>query len=531
MKPGDAILTAVLSLLVLVPPRAIAEPSAPGHGTLRLARLFDPLTLDAAKMQMAEDILLVPLLHQTLLDVRDGTNLVSGVARSWRASHEMTVYTVLLNPEVRFSNGRPVVANDFVSAIERILTPATASMWSVYFKGVRGSDRFTHGLDKNVQGVSAPAPDTLVIELEKPDPTFGFVLAQLVPNPPEEIARLGDAFSIRPVGAGPYIVQEWRRGARLFLVPNPAYHGLEPRHFDAIDILIGGDETTHLMMFERGELDVASISANNIPLASFRRLRQDPRWRDQFEFTEEFTTLYLTLNTEVAPLDNVRVRRAINHAVNRDKWARVGANFAVHAEGAIPRLMPGFDPSMKGYAYDPERARTLLEESGLPLPLHTVLWHGLDEPTHYLAQGVQEDLRRIGIEVQLKPVTFAQLVSASAVPGKVPMSTMAWTVSVPDPVDMLGTQFDGRLRSSEATTNFAFYENPEVDRLLDEAAPEVNLPRRYQLYQQAERLILQDAPWVFLGHRNHYGLRQPYLKGPWLDPLWIYRLDRLWAEK
>jgi peptide/nickel transport system substrate-binding protein len=101
----------------------------------------------------------------------------------------------------------------------------------------------------------------------------------------------------------------------------------------------------------------------------------------------------------------------------------------------------------------------------------------------------------------------------------------------PDPVDMLGACFDGRTIKNSSSFNFAFYNNPEVNRLLDLAAPEVELSKRYALYQQAEELIVRDAPWVFLGHPNLVVLRQPWIKGPLVEPLWWYRYDRVWIEE
>ncbi|HRI16508.1 MAG TPA: hypothetical protein PLX89_26240 [Verrucomicrobiota bacterium] len=105
-----------------------------------------------------------------------------------------------------------------------------------------------------------------------------------------------------------------------------------------------------------------------------------------------------------------------------------------------------------------------------------------------------------------------------------------WFVGIPDPVDMLGALFDGRVVTNAATMNLAFDNNPEVTRLLDHAASEINLPQRYAWYQQAEELIVRDAPWAFLGHQSIYALRQPWLKGPLLEPLWCYRFDRVWIE-
>lgn len=110
------------------------------------------------------------------------------------------------------------------------------------------------------------------------------------------------------------------------------------------------------------------------------------------------------------------------------------------------------------------------------------------------------------------------------------MGTVSWGVLIPDPVDILGSQFDGRALTNSPATDLAFYENPQVDKLLDRAAPEVDLKRRFELYQQAEQIIVRDAPCVFLGFGTMYGLRQRWLKGPLMDPTQNYRFDRVWIS-
>ena len=114
--------------------------------------------------------------------------------------------------------------------------------------------------------------------------------------------------------------------------------------------------------------------------------------------------------------------------------------------------------------------------------------------------------------------------------GRVPMAFGGYYAGIPDPVDMLGLIFDGRSITSASSFNFSFYNNPEVNQVLDLAAPETDLPKRYELYQQAEELIVRDVPWVFLSHENLVVLRQPWLKGPLVEPLWWFRYDRAWIE-
>lgn len=501
-------------------------------GTLRLARLSDPVTLDPAKVIMSEDFLLVPLLHQSLLDVKDGVNLVPKAARDWSASPDRRVYTFHLRPGVRFSTGREVTASDYVFAFEYILNPTNAAAASAYLMGIRGAAEFTRGTTNHLAGTAATAPDTLVIQLEHSDPTFGYVMASSpgIAIPAEDIARLGSRFSVTPVGDGPYMLHKWQRGSSLQLVRNPHYHGVEPQHLDGMEMLIGGDEATHLMMFERGELDIANLGGEGIPFPSFRRLSHDPKWRDLIEYAEGLSTLGLYLNVEVPPFTNVMVRRAVSHAINRDKWMRVTTHHSTHAEGLIPPIMPGFNPKLKGYEYDPGKARALLAESGLPRPLRTTFWHDTADAARFLALGVQADLKQVGIEAELKAVTYSQLVSAASIRGQVPMSYSGWGAIIPDPMEILGLQFDGRAITNTPTLNLCFYQNAEVDRLLDLAAPEVDWKKRFGFYQRAEELIVRDAPMVFLGHVNTYALRQRRLKGPLIEPLYGYRLDRVWIE-
>ena len=500
---------------------------------LRLASIVDVQTLDPAKQFMTFDQTVGVLVHLPLLDVTNGPagpTLVPCAARAWSASPDQRVFTLQLRTDVAFSNGRSVVANDYVYALERILNPDTGSQKQFTFLGIRGSKAFAAHETNPVAGLRAPSADTLVIELERSNPVFPYQLCSLMAVPREEVERLGSGFSVRPVGSGPYMVQEWNRGARLQLTRNPHYHGPEPQHLDGVDLFIGGDETTHLMMFERGELDVANVNTGGIPIPSFRRLSHEPRWQGLINREAQFNTMGLIMNTEIPPLDNVFVRRAISHALNRDLQMRVAQGFFTHAEGMLPPVMPGYNPRLRGYEYNPDEARQILRESGLALPLRTELWHNTSDAGRNQAQGFQWDLKQVGIEVDLKQVSSAVLAASESIRGMVPMALDGWTAGIPDPGEILTMNFDGRTITAAMTMNTAYYNNPAFDRLLDLAAPEADLPKRYALYQQAEALLVNDAPWVFLGHQNLFALRQPWLKGP-LMALSGLRPDRVWIEE
>ncbi len=515
------------------PTQTPTTPASQPFGTLRVARLFDPMSLDPAKIQLAEDYLLMVLVHLPLIDVDSGTRLIPCAARSWSMSQDQQTCTVFLHPGLRFSNGRPIVADDYIYAIERILTPATGSVWSSYIQGIRGVREFAAGSTNRVAGIRSPAPDQLIFDLVRPDPTFPFVLntpaAMAVPR--EDLA-LGNAhFSSHPTGAGPYQVGRWVRGARITFIPNPHYNGPAPRLLNGVEVMIGGDEMTHLMMFEQGELDIANITSTGLPVADMLRLRTDPIWAPHLEQVRLMNTLYLSMNTEMGSLTNAALRRAINWAIQRDRWLRVPIGLAAHANGVIPPTLPGYNPELKGYDYSPDRARQELRNAGLTPPIRLELWHGTDERNRWIAQGIQNDLAEVGIELSLKPVTYAQLVDAAGMRGKVPMHLTGWNVSIPDPSDFFNSLLDSRAVNDVPTLNTAFYQNAEVDRLIGRAVQESDLKHRFQLYQEAERIVIQDAPWVFLGHAQLNTLRQPWLKGPLIEPLFWYRFDRVWIDR
>ncbi|HRY52152.1 MAG TPA: ABC transporter substrate-binding protein [Candidatus Paceibacterota bacterium] len=381
----------------------------------------------------------------------------------------------------------------------------------------------------HVSGLRAINDDTLIIELDQPDPVFPFMWP-CIAQPREEVERSDVPFGLRGVGDGPYRVGEWIRGKRLVLEPNPHYSGQEPRHFDRIDIMIGGDASTHLMMFERGELDVAEIENFTLPIADHARIASNPKWRSCLEESLAGASVYVVLNTEVIPFNHLKVRQALNYAVNKPRCLHVSGGRWMVGAGILPPLIPGYNPKLQGYPYDPDKARALLAASDVPRPIRLSLWYPHEFECVMIAQRIQADLRGAGVEVELKEVTPAEMGMALSVRGKVPMALFGFITSVPDPKDLLVSLFDGRSLSNSYSYNFAFYANPKVDRLLDEAAAELRMPTRYALFQQAEEIIVRDAPFIFLGYPKFFALKQPWIKGRLIEPLWPFRLDRIWKE-
>lgn len=505
----------------------------PEENVLRIAVPSDPRSLDPA---IAYDVVTWPLvraLFHGLIDYDDDLNLVPWHARSWTISEDGRTITFKLRPDIRFSNGRPLTSGDFAWSLERILDPATRSPGQGFYRNIAGAKAFQDGLADRVAGLRTPDPETLVIELVHPDLPFLYCMAMpfAYAVPREEVERRGETFGRHPVGAGPFVLADWQRGTRMRLEKSPSYYRADEIRLEAIELMVGGDETLHMMMFERGELDIASVTSTGIPDADFIRVMKDPVLRDRVAHQPLNAIQYLSMNTEMPPFDRVNVRRAVNHAIDRQRIVRLISDRGILARGVLPPGMPGFNEELEGYDHDPVKARRLLAEAGYPDGFTTELMitaqSGIDTK---IGQAVQQDLEEVGITVEIRPVTGPTRIEATGRRGTVPFSTFGWYQDYPDPSNFLDVLLNGDRITEVNSTNVAFYDNESVNTLLNEASTSTDQDHRLALYREAERLVVEDAPWVFLYYPQMYLLRQPWLKGLKLNPVWPIRYELMWIE-
>jgi ABC-type transport system substrate-binding protein len=544
-SPFQAILGILLSFLLLVASAAAADysstpsptnaPIPKRGGTLRLALPTDVSSLDPA---LAFDTISEPfimLLYQGLVEYDDGLKLLPGLATDWNLSTDRRTYTFHLRPGVRFSNGREVVASDFVFTLERNLDPKTAGLTEGYFEEIVGAKDFRAGKTPHVRGIQAPQSDTLVIELEAPDPTFLYILtlpgALVVPR--EAVEKFGASFASHPVGTGPYMLTQWRRGVKMRFERNPFFSRADRQYLDAIEVMEGGDSALHLMMFERGEIDIADITQEpGIPIPDFVRIQRSPRWHGMIESISAASSWFLALNTEMAPFDQLKVRQAMNYAIDKDKVVQLLHGTVVAARGVLPPPMPGFNPNLTSYPYDPPKARQLLAESGHADGFSCKLWFEAGNPLMVpAASAIQFDLAQVGIKAQLNPVTLPAFLDTSERRKAMQCGLTGWSQDYPDPSDFLNTLFNGTLITEEGCQNISFYNNPKVNALLDKGATWKDPEQRLGIYQAAEQMIVSDAPLVPLFYQRVFALRQPWLHGVHLHPVFYFRFERMWLDR
>jgi peptide/nickel transport system substrate-binding protein len=496
-----------------------------------------PTDISALDPALAFDTISEPflaLVYQGLVQYGEGTDVLPNLATDWKLSADRRTYTFHLRRGVRFSNGREVVAADFVFSLERNLDPNTASLTESYFEGITGAKEFRAGKNPHVRGIRAPQSDTLEIELEQPDPSFLYILT--VPGdlviPREAVERYGKSFASHPVGTGPYVLTEWRRGVKMRFERNPLFPQANRQYLDAIEVMEGGDSALHLMMFERGELDIADVTEEpGIPVPDFIRVEHTPRWQGLIEGVTAAWTEFLSLNTEMAPFDQLKVRQAMNYAIDKDKVVRLLHSTVLPAKGILPPPMPGFNPKLAGFLYDPAKARQLLAESGHPdgftFKLSFEAGNPLMVPT---ASAIQFDLSQVGITAQLSPVTLPALLDTMQRRKTLQSVLSGWSQDYPDPGDFLGPLFNGNRITDEGSQNISFYNNARVNAMLAEASTCDDTERRLGIYQQAEQTIVSDAPLVPLFYQRVFALRQPWLHGIQVHPVLYFRFERMWKE-
>jgi ABC-type transport system substrate-binding protein len=252
-----------------------------------------------------------------------------------------------------------------------------------------------------------------------------------------------------------------------------------------------------------------------------------PRLKTQTLHIVTLSTDYLGMNCRMKPFDDVRVRRAFNYAIRKDKLIAILNGRGVVARGILPPGLPGYDSLVAGYSYDPVKAHQLLEAAGVSPQFAPQIWFRADQNETILAESIQQDLALVGVHAVLKPLAWAPLLEAVRQPDSVELASLGWEADFPDPANFLEVLFS---RKQWGDNNDTFYDNSDVDRLLAAAAPVSDLTQRYQLYDAAQKMILADAPWVPLYHRVTYVICQPWVQDYILNPMRPTRFERVWLS-
>ena len=518
-----------LSLAALVPAIAAAQGETKQGGEMIVTYKDDVSTLDPAIGYDWQNWSMIKSLFDGLMDYEPGTtDLVPDLAEGYEIADDGKTFTFQLKGGVKFHNGRALKAGDIKYSIERTVRPETQSPGAGFYSMIEGFDDVQSGEAKELSGIETPDDATVVFRLSRPDATFLHVLALNFAHvvPQEEVEAAGADFGKNPVGTGAFKLAKWTLGQRLVFERNPDYDKKGLPKLDKITFEIGQEPLVALLRLQRGEVD---ILGDPIPSAKFLEVKNSEEWGDNIVEGGQLQTGYVTMNVNVPPFDDPKVRRAVNHAINKDRIIRIINGRAVPANQPLPPAMPGYAQDYKGYAYDPARAKALLAEAGHEDGVQTELLAMNTDPNPRIAQAIQQDLAAVGIKAELRPLAQANVIAAGGEPEGAPMiwsGGMAWIADFPDPSNFYGPIL-GCGGAVPGGWNWAWYCNKDLDAKAAEADAMVAEDRRQDrldLWQEVFLSVMEDAPWAPVFNEQRFTMKSDRMVGPdaiFVDPVHI----------
>ena len=503
------------------------DPNAKSGGGIVVTYKDDVATLDPAIGYDWQNWSMIKSLFDGLMDYVPGTTeLRPGLAESYDISADGMTFTFHLRAGVKFHNGRVMTAEDVKYSLDRVTTPATQSPGAGFFGAIAGYDAMADGSATSLAGVTVLDPATVEIKLSRPDATFLHVMAlnfaSVVPKEAVEAAN-GD-FGKMPVGTGAFKLAEWTIGQKLIFAKNPDYWRAGLPYLDTVTFEVGQEPIVALLRLQNGEVDVPG---DGIPPAKFQEVMGDPAQAAQVVEGGQLQTGYITLNVTIPPLDNVEVRKAINMAINKDRIVQLINGRAVVANQPLPPSMPGYTMDYKGYSYNPEEAKKMLADAGLPDGFDTELYVMNTDPNPRIAQAIQQDLAAIGVKASIQSIAQANVIEAGGA-GTAPMiwsGGMAWIADFPDPSNFFGPilgcsgAVDGGWNWSKFCDAAIDAEATAADSMIDPAAPE-----RMKMWSDVYMKVMEQAPWVPVFNEQRYTMKSARMGGAdnlYVDPVSI----------
>ncbi len=485
-------------------------------GALVVAQATGVLALDPVRVTDSESIEVSGLLFEGLVRWKPGTTDIAPGLATWDVSADGKRWLFTLRPGVMFHDGTVLDAEAVKFSFERLLDPRHPN----YLAGDDGS--YWRSLLKGVTQIVAIDATRVEIQIARPYAPLLGDLAMFPIVSPTAVRQWGDAFKMHPIGSGPFMFESWTPGEQVVVKRFDRYWGTAPQ-LERIVFRVVVDARQRLVDLESGSVDLATtILPDEQP---FVELHPDL----VLHHTPGNDVSYLAFNTPRPPFDDLRVRRAVSHAVNKEPIVKLAyQGRAIAAAGPLPPTQWGYHLPSARYGYDPARARALLAEAIAANRFDPKVVYKLyapSTPRPYLAQPervarfLQASLAQVGIQTELVLQPYRQH-RTSLQNGEHDLALFGWIGDTGDPDNFLYVLFhsDNAVVGSSAQ-NFAFYRDPGVDKLLIEAQVAADEATRTGLYRAVQDRLGEDAPWVPIAHSEYVVAARAELLEVVLSPL------------
>jgi peptide/nickel transport system substrate-binding protein len=453
-------------------------PAAAEH-IFRLGVSADALTLDPIASSDNPSIWAELLIYDTLArPTRDGTGLEPGLAEKWTVSPDGKAYTFTLRDAV-FSNGDKVTVDDVIFSLKR--AAGEKSDWARFFKPIT-----------NYEAVDAK---TVKMTLDKPFTpmlnNLALFSASIVPA--KLVQQGGDAFFTKPVGSGPFAFKSWSKGDRIVLVKNASYWQKGKPAIDGAEIQVIPEDNSRVLKLQAGELDAIL----DVPFNQIEQLKANKDLG--VGVANVFRVELVQLNTTKKPFDDVRVRQALNYAIDKEAIVRnVLRGNGTIAASAIP-VMAHHNTDLKPYPYDPAKAKALLAEAGFANGFTSNMLVPSGEVTYrQVAAIIQDELKKVGVTVNLQAIESGSQFGTTKA-GNYEMSISYATSDTIDPDQLIGFTSVNPERANAFHTQ---WHDDRVNQLYALERETLEGPKRGDMFKEIEARVHDAAPFIFLYHQE-----------------------------
>jgi methyl-accepting chemotaxis protein/ABC-type oligopeptide transport system substrate-binding subunit len=487
----------------------LPEPSEGGKLTTATV-LWQQLTLDPIHIGAAALGYTSKAIHAHLVMYGEGAELIPGVAERWEVLEQGHVYRFHLRRGVRFHNGRGMEAKDVHDSFVRLLLPELKSGSSWIMHQVRGAADVMEGRTRVLSGIVVRDAYTVDIVLDEP---LAFFLSLLTMHEaaiiPAEEARDPERYRLHTVGAGPFRLVEAIEGQRVLMERNRDYYIPGVPHLDEVEFRLDLRSFRDMAdAFRRGEIDVA----HGVPLNIVNDLRHDQAIAPYMLTTIQLHTSYFGYDCSTAPFDRIEVRQAVNHAINRDRInERIFSGLGVAAKSLLPPGLLGYDPNIRGFDHDPERARSLMRQAGFGggFRVNYRTWDTDEFNNSGQLALMIEDLAGIGIEINVTTHSAVDARAPLSHPGHGMVFCGNWYADFPDSDNFFYVFFHS---GANAVQGFYFH-RPEVDSSIMEARRTNDPDRRAEIYRGLDQMVVREAPLATLFHERLFVVQKPDVRG------------------
>jgi len=513
--------TWMITLVILAVALASGADAAPPKDAIVIGLLAEPVTMDPAQVTDLNSARVTKRIFEGLVAQELGSyKLIPGLARSWDISKDGLIYTFNLRPNVTFHDGTPFNAEAVKFCYERQLNEE-----GPYYK--TGTYPYVKGFLGNVQSIEVVNPLTVQIKLKAPLTPFLQYLAHqsLFIYSPDALKKYGKDIVKNPVGTGPFKLEAWEPGVKVVLARNDQYWGGAPKLRQAIYVPII-EAQARLAAIKTGEIDLTI----DVPPDSLDSLRKDPNIT--VAEANSSAVWYVALNTRHPILKDKRVRQAMNLAINKEAIIRdILKGTAIVSTGPMsPVYGPFREEKTAQYPYDPAKAKALLKEAGYPNGFDVTFFvpesgSGMQQPVE-MGTVIQAQLLAVGIKAKIQTMEWgAYLKKYLDAPD---MAEMSWNPSIGDP-----DHVTYMLLSSDRfppAFNAGFFQNARVDELLRKGRTTVGDTERVAIYKEAQRIIADEAPWIFIDHGRQIIIHRKRVQGFKLHPNFDLVLSQVWLQ-